>query len=291
MIHLLLNVVAPVFVIIILGYGWTKFKFAYDSPTITSLVMNIGAPCLVFSTLCTLPVSMELLGQMGIAALLTLFSTGIFGYIILKLTKLSPRSFLSPLIFANIGNMGLPLCYFAFGKEGLALAIVVFAVYAVGTMTLGLWLFSGEKNPLHLLKTPIIYAVFLALIFLVNGLEPPEWILKTTHLLGQFTIPLMLFTLGVSLARLDVTSLKRAVSLSILRLGMGFGVGIAVAHLLGLTGIARGVLVIQSSMPVAVFNYLLSEKYNRNPKEIAELVFISTLLSLLTLPLILRFLT
>lgn len=291
MIHQLLNIVAPVFIIISLGWGWTRLKRSYDSPTITALVMDIGAPCLVFSTLSTLSVSKRLIGQMGLAALITLFTTAVFGFILLKFVKLNIRSFLPPLIFGNIGNMGLPLCYFAFGKEGLALAVVVFSIYAVGTMTIGLWMYSGEKNPIRLLKSPIVYAVFLALLFLMNGVEPPDWILKTTRLLGNFTIPLMLFTLGVSLARLEVTSLKRAIAMSSLRIGLGFGVGLLISHLIGLTGIARGVLLVQSSMPVAVFNYLLAERYNRNSKEIAELVFMSTLISLLTTPLIIRFFT
>ncbi len=75
------------------------------------------------------------------------------------------------------------------------------------------------------------------------------------------------------------------------RLGLGLAVGVFVSHLLGLIGVARGVLILQSSMPVAVFNYLLAERYSQNSKEDAELVFVSTLLSLITLPLILRFLT
>jgi len=291
MIHQLLNTIAPVFIIILLGWGWARLKYNYDSPTITALVMNIGAPSLVFTSLSTLSISKSLVGQMGVASVVTLALTGVVGFVILKIIRLDVRSFLSPLMFGNIGNIGLSLCYFAFGPEGLALAIVVFAVYAIGTMTLGLWMYSGENNPVHLLKAPIVYSIFLALFFLLQGIEPPDWIIKTTRLLGDFTIPLMLFTLGVSLARLKITRLKRAIAMSFLRIGLGLGVGILVSHLLGLTGTARSVLIIQSSMPVAVFNYLLAEQYNRNSKEVAELVFMSTLISLLTIPLILHFFT
>lgn len=291
MIHQFLNVIAPVFIAIALGWCWGKLGRPYDTDLVSSLVMNISAPCLVFSTLGNLSISPYSLGQMGIATVIAITLFGLIGATVLWFAGLPQRGFLSPLMFANIGNMGLPLCLFAFGKPGLALAIVVFSVFCVGQFTIGLWLYSGATSPVYLLKFPVIYAVFLALFFLVGGLRPPEWIGKTTELLGDFTIPLMLLTLGVSLARLEVMNIKRALSLSILRLGMGFGVGVLVSSLMHLTGTARGVLILQCSMPVAVFNYLLSERYNRNSKETAELVVVSTLLSLVTLPLILRFLS
>ncbi len=291
MIHQLLNVVAPVFIAIVLGWCWGKLGRPYDTDLVSSLVINIGAPCLVFSTLSDLSIPLILLGQMGIATVIAITLFGLIGATVLRFAGLPQRGFLPPLMFANIGNMGLPLCLFAFGKPGLALAIAVFSVFCVGQFTIGLWLYSGATSPVHLLKFPVIYSVFLALFFLMAGLKPPQWIHKTTELLGNFTIPLMLLTLGVSLARLEVITIKRALSLSILRLGMGFGVGLLVSSLMHLTGTARGVLILQCSMPVAVFNYLFSERYNRNSTEVAELVVVSTVLSLLTLPLILRFLS
>lgn len=290
MIDQLLNVVAPVFIAIALGWSWVKLGYAYDTALISALVMTIGAPCLIFSTLSSLHISLHLLGQMGIATLIALALFGLIGGIALKVSGLPQRTFLPPLIFANIGNMGLPLCLFAFGKAGLALGIVIFAVVSAGQFTLGVWLYSGAVSPTYLLRFPIVYSVLLALLVLLAGVRVPVWLAKTTQLLGDFSIPLMLLTLGVSLARHRVANLPRALSLSVLRLGMGFGVGVLVAWLMGFTGIARGVLILQSSMPVAVFNYLLSERYNRSPSESAGLVVTSTVLSLLLLPLLLHFL-
>lgn len=215
--------------------------------------------------------------------------SAVIGAVILRFAGLPLQDFLPPLIFANIGNMGLPLCLFAFGKPGLALAIVVFTVFCIGHFTVGVWLYSGSANFLSLLKIPVIYAVGLAIVVLLAKATLPEWIVKTTELLGSFTIPLMLLTLGVSLARLQVMNIRRAVALSLLRLGMGFGLGILAATLFNLTGIARGVIILQSSMPVAVFNYLLAQQYQRNANETAGLVVISTLCSLVTLPLVLVF--
>ena len=291
MINTLLNVVAPVFIIASLGWGWSRLKIPYDSATITKLVMNIGAPSLIFSTVSSLTISADSLGEMAIAATSVIIVTGVVAFVILKIMRMSVQGLLPPLIFGNTGNMGLPICYFALGDKGLALAVIVFTFYALTTMTIGLWIYSGTKSPVHLLKSPILYASITALFCLTTGELPPELIMKTTRLLGQFTVPLMLITLGISLGNLTIHSLGRALATSALRLCLGFAVGVLITELVGLTGVARGVVILQSSMPVAVFNYLLAKQYERNSEEVAELVFVSTLLSMVSIPLILTYLS
>jgi predicted permease len=193
-------------------------------------------------------------------------------------------------MFPNIGNIGLPICLFAYGKTGLALAVMVFAVFSLFQFTVGIRLYSGAGSVLSLFKEPIIYSVIASLIFIIKGSRPPDILLRTADLLGAFTIPLMLLSLGVTLAHLKIISIKRSLLLALLRVSMGFGVSLALAYAFKLSPEARGVFVLQCSMPVAVFNYMLAERYNTSPQENAELLMTSTLLSLVTLPLILRFL-
>ena len=290
MIEQLINVLAPVFISIALGWGWVKIGRAYEMQFITSLVMAIGAPCLVFSALSSLTIPFQMVWQMGSATVAALVISAAIGSLILRMMGFPIRPYLSPIMIPNIGNMGLPLCLFAFGKPGLALAVIVLAVYSVAQLTVGAWLYSGETNALALLKMPIIYAVLLSLVVLVSGYKPPLWIAKTTELLGSFTIPMMLITLGVSLAQLQVENIKRALILSVLRLSIGFLVGFLVATMLGLPWPARGVLILQSSMPAAVMNYLLAQHYNRYASDTAGIVVISTVIALVMLPSLLRFL-
>jgi len=290
MIEQLIQVVTPIFAIIAVGYIWSLMRQRYELEFVTSVAINIGCPCLAFSTLTSLEVKHSLLGQVTLSALMALFCFGMIGMIILKTTRLSFRGYLPPLMFANIGNMGMPVCLFAYGKEGLALAIIVFAVVTIGQFTIAVWLYSGSFSPTGLFKHPVVISIFISVFFLISGIKPPEWMFKSTKLLGEITIPIMLLTLGVSLQRMKVHNIGRSFLLSIVRIGMGFGVGLGVAHLTGLTGIARGVMILQCSMPVAVFNYLLSERYKRNPGETAELILVSTIMSFVTLPLILNYL-
>jgi malate permease and related proteins len=290
MFYQILNVVAPTFIIVFIGWIWGKADKKYDNYLVTSLIMNIGGPCLVFSTLAGLNVSASLIGRMGLATLIAIIIFGLAGAMVLKWAGLSSRDFLAPLMFPNIGNIGLPICLFAYGKTGLALAVMIFAVFCLFQFTVGIKLYSGGTSLLSLLKEPIIYAVIASFFFLINRSSPPDILLRTTELLGAFTIPLMLLSLGVTLAGLKVRRIRRSFLLALLRVAMGFGVSLALAYLFKFDRSARGVFVLQCSMPVAVFNYMLAERYHRSPGENAELLMVSTLISIVTLPLILRFL-
>lgn len=290
MLNQLIQVVAPIFTVIAVGYIWSLKKQKYDLPFITSIAINLGCPCLVFSTVTGLEIRHSLLGILSLSTVITIFIFAAAGLLVLKLSRASVKDNLAPLMFANIGNMGMPVCLFAYGNEGLALAIIVFAVVTIGQFTVAVFLYSGSFSFKMLYKNPVIISVILSVIFLMSGNKPPEWIAKAAKLLGEITIPVMLLTLGVSLQRMKVFKIKKAVLLSILRIGVGFCAGLLVARLAGLTGTARGVLILQSSMPVAVFNYLLAERYNRNARDTAELIIVSTFMSVVTLPLILAFL-
>lgn len=283
----ILSVIAPVFICALLGYGWVRRGIDFDTGFVSNLVTGIGAPCLLFSTFMDIDIDLHAFARMVGAALVTLLLFGAIALAVLKACKLDLRVFLPSQMFPNVGNMGLPLCLLAFGDEGLALGLTYFMVNVMFGFTLGMSISSGRLSFRDLLRNPVFHAVWITLAMLLLGLKPPGWIEDTTRLLGGMTIPLMLIALGVSLGRFRISSLKRSIALSALRIVMGFGVGAGVASLLGLDATARGIVILQSSMPVAVFSYLFAVRYQRSPEEVAGTVVISTLLSFLSLPLLL----
>jgi len=289
MFDILLNIIAPVVITAGLGFYWAKSGRSFSTETVTGLVTNIGAPLLIFTTLDNLDMQLTTFFGFAMIAAIAAASFCLIGFAILFIMKLSIRDYLPGLMFPNTGNMGIPLCYFAFGEPGLALAIAAFTVFSMTQFTFGVWLSSGTNSVLHLAKTPLIYAVAIALITKSLGIEIPQWITNTTGLLGSLTIPLMLLALGVSLASLSVRHIKLAIGLSLLRLCMGFAVGYGLALLFNLEGVERGVIILECSMPVAVFNYLFSLRYKRAHSHVAGMVLISTLLSFVTLPALLLF--
>ena len=289
MLYQLFSVIAPVFVCAVIGYIWRKQGRAYDTAFVTTLVTNIGTPCLVFSTLIDSKMQTDAFLEMGAATAATTVAFYAIYYLFLKATKLSMKAFLSALVYGNTGNMGLPLCLLAFGDHGLALAIAYFTVNVLFLFTIGVAVPAGATSPGALLRLPILYATLAALVFMSTGWHVPDFVTNTARILGGLTVPLMLITLGVSLAGLGVKRLPRAAVLSALRIGVGFLVGWGGAEVFGFEGVARGVLIVECAMPVAVFNFLFAERYNNQPEEVAGMVVISTLMSFATLPFLLAF--
>lgn len=285
----LFAVVAPVFLCVGIGYGWARGGGGADTNQITALITNVGAPCLAFHTLTNLNIALEQVGVMAAAAALAIVACGLVGAVILRLAHWPLRPFVPSLMFGNTGNMGLPLVFLAFGDEGLQLAIGVFVVHAVAMFTVGVGMASGRLALAELARIPLLYAVGIAVALAFAQVSPPDWIDATAKLLGGITIPMMLITLGTSLAQLRVANLSVSAGLALLRLALGLLAGLAVVTLFGIAGTARGVLVLQLSMPVAVFNYLFAQRYGQRPVDVAAAVVLSTVLSFLTLPALLWF--
>jgi predicted permease len=286
----LLDIMLPIYVCVGLGVLWARSGRAYDTPMVTDLIMLIGAPCLVFSTLSELAVDPATMVRLALATTAALAALAVLGSVLLAGVGLPRHTFLGPLVFMNAGNMGLPLCLFAFGDAGLTLGVTFFAVGALAQFTVGIVLWSGRLSVMEVVRTPLAWAAGLAALVLVTGTPVPEWLRRTTSVLGGFTIPLMQFTLGVSLAGLRPGRLPRAFGLAIARFGLGLVVGIGLASAFGLEGVAWNVFVLDCAMPVAVFNYLLAQRYGRSPDDVAGLVVVSTLLSFLTVPVLLAWL-
>jgi len=283
----LFSILAPLFICAGIGFLWARRGQSYDRELTTSLIMNVGAPCLVFSKLASLEVDPLETGRMIVGALMAMGIFAGIGWIVLRLVRLPAHTYMGPLVFANTGNLGLPLCFFAFGSAGLALATAWFACVTLTHYSLGIWLWSGRASFRELLRTPLAWAAALAMAVSIYRLPLPVWIQHTTSLLGGLTIPLMLLMLGVSLNQLHTKRLLRAFGLAGLRVGMGLAVGAFLARELAMEGVARNVLIVECSMPAAVFNYVMAQRYRRSPDDVANIVVLSSLIVFAVLPLLL----
>lgn len=281
------SVVAPIFVIAGIGFAWGRSSHKFDTNMVGTLTLNLGVPCLIFSTLTKLQVSPGAFGEMVGAFTLALAINVAVAAALLRAMKLDVAGFLPTMVFANNGNMGLPLCLFAFGDAGLALGISAFVMSSIGNFTVGIGLVSGRLRALDFVKNPYVYVIAAALAFMTLHEAPPRWLANTAEIIGGISIPLMLLALGVSLSRLKVQSIGRSLALSLMRLGIGFLLGLGLAWALGFEGAARGVLILQCSMPTAVMNYIVAARYDRNPGEVAGVIVASTAISFATLPLLL----
>lgn len=290
MIAELFNVISPVFLIALVGYIWVRRGFDFPTDFVTRINMNVGAPCLVFTGLIALGDnfldSIDFMLASLVAILCLLAISSLFAVIF----KLPKRAYIVSLFSTNSGNMGIPLSLFAFGEHGMALAIVYFSVSVIFQFTVALFISHGAMSAASLTRITMLYGVAGALFFVFTDVTPPVWLLNSTKLMAGVTIPLMLLTLGASLARLKFEGSGKLILISAFKLAMGVSVGVMITHLFGFDGAERNVLIMQTAMPVAVFSYLLASQYNRSPDEVASLIFITTLMSLITVPLMLTYL-
>src|SRR5690606_20007935 len=168
------------------------------------------------------------------------------------------RAVFSPaFLFSNTGNLGLPICLYAFGEPGLALSVAFFIVLSGTQFSLG-ELLAGERSLKKVLLNPTLLSVALALPVVFRELQLPRWLQNSLNLLGGMAIPLMLLTLGVSLAPIRVRHLAQGLALGGLRVACGASLAWLVGTWLAVPPLTLGVLILQASMPVAVFNYLFA---------------------------------
>lgn len=285
-----LEIVAPVGLLGLVGFLWVRAGFEYRMEFITRLCMTLSLPPLVFTALMKTEIDPAALTSLSLAAALAYGVLTLAFWALTSALRLDRRTFLAPLIFGNTGNVGLPLALFAFGQAGLGYAIVVFAVMILWSFTFGLWVVAGGGSPARLIKEPIMGATLLGALFLWQGWQTPLWLTNSLELMGQIAIPLMLVTLGVAVARLNARNLGRAFALSALRAVICTAVALGAGLLLDLPAMALAVLILQVTTPVAVTSYMMAEKYGADSQAVAGLVIASTLLSVITLPLTLAFL-
>ena len=282
-----LEVVTPVFLLAAIGYFWVKLGFEYRVEFVTRLAMTLAVPALVFTSLTQNTINPKFLTEMIIVVCMAYAVVSVLALIFTFIFKLDLRTFLMPLISGNTGNLGLPLCFLAFGKDGLGYAVIVFAFTSIVAFTFGLWVVSGTRSFKQPLKEPLVPATVLGLLFMFYGWETPKILTNSLNLISQMAIPLMLITLGVAVARLKTQLAFKTLGISISKIMIGTIAGITVGYQFSIPYEAFAVLIIQMSMPVAVTSYLLAEKYGANSEEVAGLVVVSTFLTTFTTPVVL----
>lgn len=284
-----LQIVAPVFILAAIGFGWVRVGAEFRLQFVTRLTMNVAVPALIFSALARAEIDPDTLKALLGASVAAYAAVTLGIWAMLKLGGLDMRTFLGPLVFGNTGNLGLPLAVFAFGETGLGYAVVVFAVMVIYNFTAGIWFVSGIGSPARVLREPIVVGTLLGALFMATGWTLPVWANNAIDLVAQMAIPLMLLTLGVAIARLSAPRFGQAVVLSLLKAVICLGAALGAGMAFGLSGAILGVLALQVMTPVAVSSYMLADRFEADAGAVAGLVVVSTLLSVVLLPLLLAF--
>jgi len=284
----LIDVIVPVFFVIGIGYYLGKKNPEINTDFITTFAGNVGTPAMIFYTITTTGVTLIVFTEYFIYALIIIGGFSLVGILFLLLLKKDFISELPPLILPNTGNMGIPICLFAYGTAGLGVASSIASVIILLHFTLGVLLAKKSFSLKILIKNMPIYAIIVSVIFLYFEWDVPGYLENTTFLLTYATIFLVLMSLGIALSRLKVVSWTHASILGAVRVIIGPLIGFGLIKFLNLNGFAAGVLLIQSCMPSAVLTYLVGSMYSEKKvvDSVASVIVTSTIMSFVTIPIV-----
>ena len=284
----LFEVLFPVFFIVGIGYFLGKKNPKLDTTFITNFGANIGSPAIVFYSVTTTGITFEIFISYFFYYFLAIIGFSLVGIVFLNFLKKDIIMELPPFILPNTGNMGLPICLFAYGSQGLGIAGAIASIIILFHFTLGVFLASKKFTLEIITKSPAFYSIIISIIFIYFEMDVPNFVVNTTMLLTYATIFLILMSLGIALTRLKIFSFNKALISAMARVLIGPIIGFCIIRIFNLSGVAAGVLLIQCSMPSAILNYLVGSIYS--PKKIvdniASMIVVSTILSFITIPIV-----
>jgi predicted permease len=281
----------PIFVIAGAGFALARWLNA-SVVTLTHIVFYALLPCFAFRLLISSVATGRQFGLMVLLALLVMLAMAAVGALLsraLRLSRAESAVFLLVVMFSNGGNYGLPVVSFAFGEEALSYGTVFFLTGSVLTNTVGAFLAAAGRRSLRtaatsVLKMPAIYGMVAAGVVLATGITVPTPLLRPVTMLSDAALPLMILVLGMQLERASAPRrpalVAAAVCVSLLVAPL---VALGLTSIFDVTGAARQAVVVLSSMPVAVATTILAVEFDASPDFVTSAVFLSTLLSPITL--------
>jgi len=284
----ILEITFPIFAIVAAGLLYAK-KYRPDMLLPNRLNMDIFIPCLLFSVLIERGGVSGLFGGLALAITLVILLSGLFALLLSKLFSIDPRSLCPPVMFANAGNLGLPLVVLSFGENALPAAVICFVVCNFFHITLGRYILNKQPNFLKVFLSPMIVAVVLALILSLLHIKVSQMLLEPIRMLGNIAVPLLLFALGVRLIDMKMTEWKIGLSVALLAPICGVALVLLITPFIELTRLEQGVLFLFGVLPPAVMNFIFAEHYNQEPSKVAAMVLFGNAFAVISIPIALLY--
>lgn len=293
----IINVVLPVF--ILLGIGFLIGKFMpINSKSVSDLSIYVFSPALFFHSVTTSELSLGDLGKIVLFALALFLLFGLFVKIFGSVFKWSmnyQNTIMLASAFPNTGNYGLPIVLFAFGEEGLTVAIIYVVMQSLLMNSAGVFYASNHEKVhkkdilLTIVRMPGFIAIIIGLLMKIAGVQVPEVIGNATGLLGQAAVPTLLTLLGITLASIQIKNVIRFISTAtLLKLVVFPAIGFLLLSLFyPLDSVEAKVLLVSVATPTAATTTLLAIKFDMNPDLVSSAMFVSTMASIITIPLLL----
>ena len=298
LISILLSDIAPIFVIAGVGYLLER-RVSGGVKALSSISFHALSPCLIFNLLVTSSLKAEDAARMAAFCVLLICIMGVIAWLVAGLLHLQSKtrtSFILTIMISNSGNYAMPVILFAMGREGLSHATVYFVASAMLTYSLGVFIAMQGKHGFRkaasgLMRIPALYALAVAGLILWTHTPVPLSIMRPVGMLSDAAIPMMIVVLGMQLKRATFPARPSAVLVAAgISLLVAPLVGAGLTSLLGMTGLARNVAIVASAMPAAVVTTVLALEFDLDSSFVTSVVFVSTLISPVTLMLLVAYL-
>lgn len=294
------NVLIPVFAIFILGYIGEK-KIGFDPKSISAMSLYIMTPVLVFKTFYTNIVNIDYLYitvfalTLCIALILIIYLISyIRGYSIKEKCGLILGS-----VFMNNGNYGTPVALLLFGAAGFDYAVILMVIQTIVMATVGIYFAArgsdiggGFKDTLGVVvRMPIVYGALAGWLFQVTGITIGSSFMTTIDLVGNAAIPTIMLVLGMQLAKISLKNVEREKILYAVMIKLAVAPVIAwgIAYFLPVDTLLKQLMVIMAGMPSAANTTMYAIQFNTEPEFVSVCTFVTTVLSLISLPVLFAF--
>lgn len=279
----IIAIVFPIFAVIAAGYLYARFRKP-DMTFANQLNMDVFVPALVFGALASKSFSVSTYSALGVAGLLVVLGSGALALPVARYLKVPVNTFVPPMMFTNSGNMGLPLMVLAFGDAMLPAAVMLFLVENVLHYSLGSWMLDHRAKLTNLWRIPVILAAIAGFLVSMGGVSVWPPLLTAIRMLGDVSIPLLLFSLGVRLTDSAFRDIRLGLIGAVFCPLSGVALAYLSAYLIGIEGVQRDMLIVFGALPPAVLNYVFAERYHQEPQRVASIVMLGNLGALIAMP-------
>ena len=279
----IVSIIFPLFAIVLAGWLYGR-RHRPDMAFANQLNMDVFVPALVFAALVGKSFELETYQALALGGIAVVLGSGALAWPLARLLKDDTQTFLPPMMFNNSGNMGLPLAVLAFGEAALPAAVVLFLVENLLHFSLGIWMLDHRARLANLWRMPMMLAALAGLAASLSGivLWPP--LLTAIRMLGDISIPLLLFTLGVRLADASFHAWGIGVAGAVARPALGMLIAWGAGWALGLPPQHQALLLVFGALPPAVLNYVFAERYRQEPDKVASIVMVGNVAALIFIP-------
>ena len=280
----IVSIVFPIFAIVILGYGY-GWRHRPEMLAANRLNMDVFMPALIFSALAGRTFHLADNLELVVGAVVVVIGSALLAWPLARLFGYDAKTLVPPVSFNNVGNMGLPLLLLTFGDQALGAAVVLMMVVTLLQFSLSPWLLNGDSLLSTIWREPFIVAAALGIGVSLGGISVWAPLMAASKILGDISLGLMIFSLGVRLSSARLSAWGIGVVGAIATPLTGMLMAWIFGELAGLGRHNQDILFIFGALPPAVSGFIFAERYGQEPDKVAAIVMIGNAAALVFVPL------